>query len=83
MMGTADFLGRFLDVDIRHPGSTSDFLVFATSDLKDKLETYGFLAPGLGLFGDNAYINSPYMVTPYKCAQRSEDDFNFLITGQN
>ena len=78
MMGTVDYLGRFLDVDIRHPGSTSDFLVFATSDLKDKLETHGFLAPGLGLFGDNAYVSSPYMVTPYKCARGSEDDFNFF-----
>ena len=77
MMGTVDFLGRFLDVDIRHPGSTSDFLVFATSDLKEKLETNGFLAEGLSLFGDNAYSNCEYMVTPFKTAQGSEDDFNF------
>ena len=77
MMGTVDYLGRFLDVDIRHPGSTSDFLVFATSDLKEKLETHGFLANGLVLFGDNAYSNCSYMVTPYKSAQGSEDDFNF------
>ena len=77
MMGTVDYLGRFLDVDIRHPGSTSDFLVFATSDLKEKLELHGFLADGLVLFGDNTYSNSSYMVTPYKSAQGSEDDFNF------
>ena len=77
MMGTVDCLGRFLDVDIRHPGSTSDFLVFATSDLKDKLETPGFLCPGLVLFGDNAYVNTWYMVVPFKCAQDTQDDFNF------
>ena len=61
MMGTVDYLGRFLDVDIRHPGSTSYFLVFATSDLKEKLELHGFLANGLVLFGDNAYSNSSYI----------------------
>ena len=77
MMAAVDYLGRFLDVDIRHPGSTSDFLVFATSDLKEKLGTHGFLANGLVLFGDNAYSNCQYMVTPYKSAQGSEDDFNF------
>ena len=77
MMGTVDYLGRFLDVDIRHPESTSDYLVFATSDLKEKLETNGFLAEGLEILGDNAYCNSSYMVTPYKSATGSEDDFNF------
>jgi hypothetical protein len=38
MMGTVDYRGRFLDVEIRHPGSTSDYLAFATSDLKADLE---------------------------------------------
>jgi hypothetical protein len=78
MMGTVDFLGRFLDVQIRHPGSTSDYLAFATSDLKALLEKPGFLAPGLVIFGDNAYPNTEYMVTPFK-GTRGEtfDDFNF------
>jgi len=79
MMATVDHNGRFLDIEIRHPGSTSDFLAFATSHLKAKLDTPGFLSPGLALFGDNAYGNSHYMVTPFKGAKVGEvqDDFNF------
>jgi hypothetical protein len=79
MMGTVDYMCRFLDVQISHPGSTSDFLAFATSDLKALLERPGFLAPGLVLFGDNAYANSEYMVTPYKGnLDDSKDAFNFF-----
>jgi hypothetical protein len=78
MMGTVDYMGRFVDVQISHPGSTSDFLAFATSDLKALLEQPGFLAPGLVIFGDNAYSNSAYLVTPYKAARgESQDAFNF------
>lgn len=78
LQGTVDYKCRFLDVEISHPGSTSDFLAFATSDLKSLLERPGFLAPGLVLFGDNAYTNSTYMVTPYKGSRgESHDAFNF------
>lgn len=78
LQGTVDYNCRFLDVEVSHPGSTSDFLAFATSDLKALLETPGFLAPGLVLFGDNAYTNTKYMVTPYKASRsESHDAFNF------
>ena len=63
MMGMVDFKGRFLDVEIRHPGSTSNYLAFALSNLKAKLNLPGFLASGLVLFGDNAYFNSQSLVT--------------------
>ena len=77
-MGTCDDKCRFLDIEIRHPGSASDYLAFATSNLKAMLEVPGFLAPGLVLFGDNAYANTPYMVTPYKGnVSETEDAFNF------
>jgi hypothetical protein len=78
-MGTVDHMGRFLDVEISHPGSTSDFLAFATSDLKEMLERPGFLSPGLVMFGDNAYTNSQYMVTPFKGTHNDDgkDAFNF------
>lgn len=56
---------RFLDLSILFGGSTSDLLAFETSSLKHKLETPGFLAPGLYLFGDNAYINRNYFATPF------------------
>jgi hypothetical protein len=73
MMATVDSDGRFLNVQIAHPGSTSDYLAFGTSTLKAKLEEPGFLAPGMVLFGDNAYGNCSYMVTPIKGARPGED----------
>jgi hypothetical protein len=78
MQGTCDSHGRFLDVMIEHPAATSDYLAFSTSALKHKLETNGFLAPGLCLFGDNAYVNTKYMATPYKGATGgTRDNYNF------
>jgi hypothetical protein len=55
MQACCDADGRFLDVSIRHPGATSDYLSFASSWLYHKLEhTDGFLSPGLAIYGDNA-----------------------------
>ena len=50
MQGACDKRGRFLDVSINHPGATSDYLAFITSELHHKLEQPGFLAPGLASF---------------------------------
>ena len=78
MQAVCDADRRFLDVSICHPGSTSDFLAFAISPLKHKLERHNVLGPGLCLFGDNAYVNTPYMVTPYKgVSGGSKDAYNF------
>jgi hypothetical protein len=68
-----------LDVSICHAGATSDyFLLFFTLPLKHKLEQIGFLAPGLCLFGDNAYVNTHYMATPFKgVTGGSNDAYNF------
>ena len=43
----------------------------------------GLLKNGYVLFGDNAYLNSPYMATPYSNVsdnpdKRSEDNYNFF-----
>jgi hypothetical protein len=63
--GICDSECHFLDVCIAHPASTSDYLTFCTNSLKhNKLEKEGFLAPGLCLFGDSAYVNNEYMATP-------------------
>jgi hypothetical protein len=70
MQATCDSNGRFLDVSICHPSATSDFLAFTTSVFKQRLETPGFLADGLCLFGDNAYVNAFYMATPFKVVGR-------------
>lgn len=72
-----DARGRILDISIVYPGSTSDCLAFEGMSLFQKLED-GILAPGLCLFGDNAYLNTPYMATPYPAAGRgTKDAYNF------
>jgi hypothetical protein len=80
MQATCDAEGRFLDVSIKHPAATSDHLAFCTSSFRHKLERQGFLAPKLCLFGDNAYINMSYMVTPFKgIASGTKDNCTFII----
>jgi len=82
MQAVCDAQKRFLDVDIRNPGSMSDYLVFMRSDLKQKLERPGFLAPGLALYGDNAYVNTLYMVAPFKgVSHGAQDAYNYFQSG--
>ena len=72
-----DVWGRILDISILYPGSTSDCLAFNGMSLFWKLEE-GMLAPGLCLFGDNAYLNTPYMATPYSAVSSgTKDAYNF------
>ena len=77
LQGTCNADGKFLDVFIEHPALTSDYLSFSTSTFKTKLETPGFLANGLCIFGDNAYVNCLYMAMPFKnIPSGSKDDYN-------
>lgn len=60
------------------PGSTSDCLAFEGMSLYSKLLESGFLAPGLCLFGDNAYINAMFMATPFPgVSGGTKDSYNF------
>lgn len=70
--------GRFLAVGIRYPGSTADCLAFEGMAIYNMLKN-GLLAPNLCLFGDNAYINSSFMATPYQGGNLSgsRDAYNF------
>jgi DDE superfamily endonuclease len=78
MQAVCDSKRRFLDVYIGHPGATSDFLSFMTWPLHRRLEEPNFLHPDLCIFGDNAYVNTNYMVTSYKSATDGEKDaFNY------
>ena len=78
MQGVCDIKCRYLDVTIGYPSSTSDYLTFVTSKLHTKLETLGFLAPGLVIYGDNAYVSNDYMFTPFKnVSSGSKDACNF------
>lgn len=75
---TCDFEGRFLDIEMSHPTSTSDCLAFNTSNIEDQLEEPGFLSPGLCLFGDDACPNRHCMATPHSNVRSSsKDNHNF------
>lgn len=79
MMGVCDSRRRFIWVEVNMPGAASDFYAFDESALKAKLESDGFLRPGLCLFGDNAYVNTPYMCTPWRNVSRGpKDAMNFF-----
>jgi hypothetical protein len=65
-------------MSIRYPASTSDCLAFESSKLYNDLED-GLLAEGLCLFGDNAYLNSPFLATPYPNVSGGyKDAYNFF-----
>jgi hypothetical protein len=74
----SDVRGRILDILIVFGGASSDCLAFEGSDIFQQLES-GLLHDDLVLFGDNAYLNSKFMVTPYpNVSSGSKDDFNFF-----
>lgn len=78
LQAICDHKKRFMDVEIEHPAATSDYLCFTTSDIHQKLKEVGFLADGLCLFGDNAYVNTPFMATPYRgVTDGPKDAYNF------
>ena len=78
MQGVCGPNKKFLDVTCCHPGSASDFTMWLDSELRTKLETDGFLKEGLQLYGDNAYVNTHYMVAPFKqVSSGPKDAFNF------
>lgn len=78
MQGVCDADRRFLAVEIKFPGSTSDFFAFEQSNLRKMLEE-GLLKNGFCLFGDNAYTNAPYMVVPFSNVRGgAKDAFNFF-----
>jgi DDE superfamily endonuclease len=77
MQAVSDRRGRILDMSINYGGSSSDCLAFEASDLYRRLED-GLLTDDLILFGDNAYINSKYMATPFpNVSGGGEDIYNF------
>jgi hypothetical protein len=73
--------GKFLEMSILYPGATSDCLAFEGMSFYNKLEN-GVLAPGLCLFGDNAYINASFMATPFSggISGGSKDGYNFYLS---
>ena len=65
-------------MSIVFPASSSDLLAFEGSSLYQRLQEPNFLAPSLCFFGDNVYLNSPYIATPYPgSVSRAKDAYNF------
>jgi DDE superfamily endonuclease len=81
MQAIVDHHKRFLHISVAHPASTSDYLAYSTMKLFLKLETPGFLAPGVHLFGDNAYVGAPYMATPYKNVRNGPTPYKNVRNG--
>jgi hypothetical protein len=60
----ADVKRKILDISLAYGASVANCVAFEVSDLYSRLEG-GLLKNGYVLFGDNAYLNSLYMATPY------------------
>jgi hypothetical protein len=82
----SDCCGCILDIFIKYGRSSSDLLAFEASDLFHPLEN-GLMKkdhnkPRFVLFGDNAYLNTSYIATPFPTVssnqeQRSKDNYTF------
>jgi hypothetical protein len=78
----SDVRGKIWDISIGYGGSSSDCLAFERSELFERCEA-GLMKNGKVLFGDNAYLNTHYMATPYTNVSGNEehvtkDDYNFF-----
>ena len=82
----SDCRGRILDISIKYGGTSSDCLAFEASDLHERLENGLMQTDGdkqrFVLFGDNAYLNTAYMATPFTNVagdpnRAAEDNYNF------
>ena len=52
---------KFIWLDIKWPGATSDYMAWVTTDLCHDLESTDKLVKGMCIVGDNAYIKKPYI----------------------
>ena len=79
MQAVCDARRRFTFVSIQHPASASDYLSFATSTLHTRLTESSPLPKGYCLYGDNAYINEPFMAVPFPNQGKGpKDDYNYF-----
>ena len=78
----ADVNGKILDISVVYGASAADCVAFEASDLHARLED-DLLQNGYVLFGDDAYLNSFFMATPYSNVsgnpnKKSKDNYNFF-----
>jgi len=77
----SDVRGKILDISIAYGGASSDCLAFERSKLHERCEN-GLMKDKNVLFGENAYLNTQYMATPYSNVSgnmeyKTRDDYNF------
>ena len=81
--GLADAHRRIIYYDMGTQGSTHDSLAFTVSSLGMKLQERP-LPAGFWIAGDEAYVNSDWLLTPYGKALASsdtyKDNFNFYLS---
>jgi hypothetical protein len=74
----SDVRGQILDLSIGLPGASSDCIAFEASNMYARFEG-GLLKKGLVLFGDNAYLNTRYMATPFpNVSSGFKDDYYYF-----
>lgn len=86
LQAVCDVRGRFLDVSMKQGGSSSDYVAFNDGSLGERLledengKKKPLFAPNLVLYGDNAYVNTPFMATPYPNSKGdvAKDNYNFF-----
>ena len=80
MQAICDAKRRFLDISILYGASASDMLAFETSPIRVQMDRPGFLAEGLCLYGDNAYVNRSFMASPDPTGSGIgvQDSYNFF-----
>jgi len=80
VQASCDHLSRFTSFSIKCPGGTNDVRAFQLSSLYNICSN---LPLGVYLVGDNAYIPTETMLTPYSAADGmtlSKDSFNFFVS---
>jgi hypothetical protein len=76
-LAVSDICGQILDLLIGLPGMSLDCIAFKGSGLYERLEGGLLKNKGLVLFGDNAYLNTSYMTTPFpNVSSGCKDDYN-------
>jgi DDE superfamily endonuclease len=70
---------RFLYVSAMTPGRTNDYKAYEMSNLSSLIEQ---LPEGYWCGGDNAYINTEHLLSPFPCQSISpeRDAFNFFLS---
>eukprot|EP00918_Siedleckia_nematoides_P073861 GHVU01161323.1.p1 GENE.GHVU01161323.1~~GHVU01161323.1.p1 ORF type:complete len:427 (-),score=21.48 GHVU01161323.1:63-1343(-) len=80
VQAVCDHLCRFLEVCVAKPGGTNDVVAFAASAMQHMIEC---LPRGRYVVGDNAYVPTEHLMTPFAGSQRAfpgHDSFNFHLS---